>query len=141
MSAIVARLPQPEVNLAAYGGVVFPLALIIESPIIMLLSASTALCKDWGSYLKVYRFMMVASAVMTFVHILIAFTSLRPGGSGHTRCAFRNCRAGSPGTPHHASWTWSIAYRQFHQGILIRFNHARKVGSDFHCLACNLTVL
>ena len=46
ISAIMARLPDPEVNLAAYGGIVFPLALIIEAPIIMLLATSTALSKD-----------------------------------------------------------------------------------------------
>ena len=43
LSAVVARLANPEINLAAYGGIVFPVSLIIESPIIMLLSASTAL--------------------------------------------------------------------------------------------------
>ena len=25
-------------------------------------------------------------------------------------------------------WTWSIAYRRFHQGVLIRFGHSLKVG-------------
>jgi hypothetical protein len=25
-------------------------------------------------------------------------------------------------------WTWSIAYRRFHQGVLIRFGHSRTVG-------------
>ncbi len=30
LSAFVARLPDPAINLAAYGGIVFPLALIIE---------------------------------------------------------------------------------------------------------------
>jgi len=34
LSAVIARLPDPKVHLAAYGGVVFPLALIIEAPII-----------------------------------------------------------------------------------------------------------
>ena len=34
LSAVIARLPDPEINLAAYGGVVFPLALLVESPII-----------------------------------------------------------------------------------------------------------
>ena len=43
IAAVVARLPNPRINLAAYGGIVFPLALIIESPIIMLLAASVAL--------------------------------------------------------------------------------------------------
>ncbi len=46
ISAVIARLANPEINLAAYGGVVFPLALFIEAPIIMLLAASTALSTD-----------------------------------------------------------------------------------------------
>ena len=41
-SAIVARLASPEINLAAWGGIVFPISLIIESPVVMLLTASTA---------------------------------------------------------------------------------------------------
>jgi hypothetical protein len=49
VSAVVARLPNPEINLAAYGGIVFPLSLIIEAPIIMLLAASTVSSKDWAS--------------------------------------------------------------------------------------------
>jgi len=46
INAIVARLPNPEINLAAYGGVVFPIALMIEAPVIMLMAASTALSRD-----------------------------------------------------------------------------------------------
>ena len=115
LSAIVARLPQPEINLAAYGGIVFPLALIIESPIIMLLSASTAVCKDWDSYRKVYRFMMVTSAVMTCVHILIAFTpfydtvviKILGAPMEIVEPARLGLRIMLP-------WTWSIAYRRFH---------------------------
>jgi hypothetical protein len=74
LSAIVARLAEPKIHLAAYGGVVFPLALLIESPIIMLLAASTALSKDWDSYLKLRRFTMRAGALLTALHVLIAFT-------------------------------------------------------------------
>src|SRR4030065_2480220 len=74
ISAVVARLANPEINLASYGGIIFPLALIIESPIIMLLAASTALSKDWESFLKIRRFMMITSAGLTVIHILIAFT-------------------------------------------------------------------
>ena len=57
ISAIVSRLAEPKVNLAAYGGLVFPLTLMIEAPIIMLLAASTALSRDWPSYVKLRRFM------------------------------------------------------------------------------------
>ncbi|HNY94481.1 MAG TPA: hypothetical protein PKJ88_07250, partial [Flexilinea sp.] len=34
VSAIVSRMPQPEINLAAHS-IVYPIALIIEAPIIM----------------------------------------------------------------------------------------------------------
>ncbi|MBE9507167.1 MAG: hypothetical protein IMY86_03890, partial [Chloroflexi bacterium] len=76
MNGVVARLAAPKITLAAWGGLVWPLALVIESPIIMLLSASTALSKDWDSYRKLRRFMMWAGALLTAVHILIAFTPL-----------------------------------------------------------------
>lgn len=45
INAIVARLANQEINLAAYGGIIYPLALIIEAPIINLLAASTALSR------------------------------------------------------------------------------------------------
>lgn len=128
LSAIVARLAEPEINLAAYGGVVFPLALIIEAPIIMLLAASTALSKDWDSYRKIYAFMMVTSAALTALHIAVAFTPLyyfvAEGIIGAPEEIIEPARLGLRiMTP----WTWSIAYRRFNQGVLIRFGHARSV--------------
>jgi len=129
ISAVIARLPQPEINLAAYGGVVFPLALLIESPIIMLLAASTALCRDYASYLKVRRFMMLAGASLTVLHVLVAFTPLyyvvAEGILGVPKVILEPARIGLMiMTP----WTWSIAYRRFQQGVLIRFGHSRAVG-------------
>ncbi len=129
LAAVVARLPEPEINLAAYGGVVFPLALIIEAPIMMLLAASTALCKDWNSYIIVRRFMMRTSALLTSLHVLVAFTPLYyvvvEGIIGAPPEIVEPARIGLMiMTP----WTWSIAYRRFHQGVLIRFGHSRAVG-------------
>jgi hypothetical protein len=128
VSAVIARLAEPEINLAAYGGLVFQLALIIEAPIIMLLAASTALCKDWDSYALVRRFMMVTSAALTVLHILIAFTPLYylliEGIIGAPQEIVEPARIGLMiMTP----WTWSIAYRRFNQGVLIRFGHSRAV--------------
>jgi hypothetical protein len=125
---VVARLDNPEINLAAYGGVVFPLALIIESPIIMLLAASTALSRDWDSYRKLHRFMMTASGILTVLHLFIAFTPLYyfivEGLIGAPEEIVEPARIGLMiMTP----WTWSIAYRRFHQGVLIRFGHSRAV--------------
>ncbi len=129
VSAVTARLPEPEINLAAYGGVVFPLALIIEAPIIMLLAASTALSRDRSSYVLVRRFMMRTGAILTLLHVLVAFTPLYDvvvrGILGAPAEIVEPARLGLMiMTP----WTWSIAYRRFNQGVLIRFDHSRSVG-------------
>ncbi|MDX1437500.1 MAG: hypothetical protein R3335_11855, partial [Anaerolineales bacterium] len=76
VSAVIARLSDPEINLAAYGGVVFALALLIEAPIIMMLAASTALSKNQVAFQRLFRFMMVLAGGLTLLHILVAFTPL-----------------------------------------------------------------
>jgi hypothetical protein len=143
ISAVIARLANPEINLAAYGGVVSPLALIIESPIIMLLAASTALSKDWAAFIKIRRFMMITAACLTLLHILIAFTPLyyvvveQMMGMPHE--IIQPARVGLMiMTP----WTWSIAYRRFHQGVLIRFGHSKAISTGTLIrLSADLTVL
>jgi hypothetical protein len=129
LAAVIARLAEPEISLAAYGGVVFPLALIIEAPVIMLLAASTALSKDWGSYLLLRRFTMRSGALLTALHVLVAFTPLYyvvvEGIIGAPQEIVEPAHLGLMiMTP----WTWAIAYRRFHQGVLIRFGHSRAVG-------------
>jgi hypothetical protein len=128
ISAVIARLEDPEIHLAAYGGVVFPLALIIESPIIMLLAASTALSRDWPSYNLLRNYMLTASIILTSLHIVIAFTPLYylivEDIIGVPQEIIEPARIGLRiMTP----WTWSIAYRRFNQGVLIRFDHPRAV--------------
>ena len=48
LAAVIARLSQPKYNLAAYG-VAFSFAMLMESPVIMIMTASTALVKDRDS--------------------------------------------------------------------------------------------
>ena len=129
ISAVVARLAQPEINLAAYGGVVFPLALLLEAPIIMLLAASTALSKDWASYKKLWRVMTIGCAVLTGLHLITAFTPfyyvMVETILGVPPEIVEPARLGLViMTP----WTWAIGYRRFNQGVLIRFGHSRAVG-------------
>jgi hypothetical protein len=128
LSAVVARLPQPEINLAAYGGVVFPLALIIESPIIMLLAASTTLSKDAPSYRLVYRWMMTTSASLTGLHLLVAFSPIFDWIAIKILAApVEIIEPARLGLQIMFPWTWSIAYRRFHQGVLIRFGRSNAV--------------
>ena len=130
MTAVMARLAHPEISLAAYGGVVFPLALIIETPIIMLLSASTALSKDRDSYRLIHRFMMVTGSALSTLHLLVAVTPLYDVVVGGMMGASPEiASAARMGVLLLTPWTWSIAYRRFNQGILIRNGHSGVVGS------------
>jgi progressive ankylosis protein len=143
VSAFVARLANPEINLAAYGGIVMPLAFIIESPIIMLLSASTALSKDWASFARMRRFMMGASAFLTALHVLVVFTPLYDFiATSLLGAPAEIIEPGRLGLRIMLPWTWSIAYRRFHQGVLIRFGRAGTVGRGTIIRLCaNCTVL
>jgi len=76
ITAILTRLQNPEISLAAYGGVVFPLAMIFEAPIVMLLAASTALSKDWQAYKLLKQFLIIFVFLLTTIHLLLAFTPL-----------------------------------------------------------------
>ncbi|MEW5869435.1 MAG: hypothetical protein AB1894_09175 [Chloroflexota bacterium] len=143
LSIVVARLSDPEIHLAAYGGVVFPLALIIEAPIIMLLAASTALSKDWASYSLVRRYMNAAGASLTLLHLLVAFTPLYDlvvrGLLGAPAEIVEPARTGLQIM---LPWTWTIAYRRFNQGVLIRTGRSRAVGlGTFVRLVANVSVL
>ncbi|MGB7876434.1 MAG: hypothetical protein WBL25_18785 [Anaerolineales bacterium] len=129
LSAVVARLAEPEINLAAYGGIVFPIALIIEAPVIMLLAASTALSKDWASYKKLRNYMLLAGGFLTTLHLLVALTPVyyfvAKGLLGAPPEIIEPARIGLIiMTP----WTWTIAFRRLNQGVMIRFGHSNIIG-------------
>jgi hypothetical protein len=127
--AVVARLADPTIHLAAWGGVVFPLSLLIESPIIMLLAASTTLSRDRPAYRRLRRFTHTAGALLTLLHLAIAFTPLYDvvvGGLLGSPDPIRE--PGRLGLQLMTPWTWAIASRRFQQGLLIRSGHARAVG-------------
>ena len=129
VGAVIARLADPAVNLAALGGVVFPLSLLIEAPIIMLLAASTALSKHEQAYRLIYKFMMGAGALLTLLHALLAFTPLYDlVVVGLLRPPAEVVEPARWGLMVMLPFTWSIAYRRFHQGLLIRHGHSLAVG-------------
>jgi hypothetical protein len=129
IAAVVSRMAEPKINLAAYGGLVFPLTLMIEAPIIMLLAASTALSRDWTSYLKLRRFMNWMGGTLTVLHVIMAATPVYDLLARSVIHAPEEiigpARMGLLIT---IPWTWSIAYRRFNQGVLIRFGQSLKVG-------------
>ena len=129
LSAVVARLVDPEINLAAYGGIVFPLALIIEAPVIMLLAASTALSKDWASYKKLRNYMVLAGGLLTALHLLVALTPLYYSFAvGLLGAPVEIIEPARIGLIIMTPWTWTIAYRRLNQGVMIRFGHSNIIG-------------
>lgn len=130
LSAVIARLENPEINLAAYGGIVFPLSLIIESPVIMLLPASVALSRHKQAYQIIWRYMMGAGLLLTGLHALVAFTPLYftvvQGLIGAPDEIIAPARVGLMLM---LPWTWSIGYRRFQQGVLIRNGFSGAVGT------------
>jgi len=142
-SAVVGRMANSEVHLAAFGSLVFPVSLLVEAPIIMLLAASTALAVDGAAYAKLQRFTTTAGVVLTAIHLLVATTPLYdvvartlldvpPEVYGPARIGLLIM------TP----WTWAIAQRRFQQGVLIRNGRSRDVGvGTVVRLVTNATVL
>ncbi len=70
LAAVIARLPEPKYNLAAYG-VAFAFAIIVEAPVIMMLSAATALVDARPGFLALRRFARVLNGLITAVMLVL----------------------------------------------------------------------
>lgn len=143
IAAIIARLPEPAFNLAAYG-VAFAFAMIIEAPIIMIMSAATALVRDRHTFLTLRRFIYSLNALIT----LVMLSMLVPP-------VFRFLTVTIIGLPppvarlsHLATalllpWPAAIGYRRFYQGVMIRHRLTRRVayGTVVRVLTMTVTAL
>jgi len=127
LAALIARSSEPKFNLAAYG-VAYSLALIIEAPIIMIMSASIALVKDSQSFYKLRNFTYATNGLITLVMLIVI-----------TPPVFYFLTEDLIGLPIEVStlthiatiilipWPGAIGYRRFYQGILINNNLTRRV--------------
>jgi len=120
LAAVIARLTDPKENLAAFA-VASALAWIVESPIIMMLSASNALVRDAVAYRKLRRFAFVLNASISAVMVVLitppVFAFVARGVMGLTPDV-----AGLAGRSmiFLVLWPAAIGFRRFYQGILIR---------------------
>jgi len=127
IAAIVARMPEAARSLAAFG-VALSLAWLIESPIMMLLSASAALVRDRASYVALRRFAHILNAVVTLGMVVLAlpavfpFVAERMMGLPHDIA-----RLAHLATAAMIFWPAAIGYRRFYQGILVRHHLTRRV--------------
>ena len=127
LAALIARLAEPEFNLAAYG-VAFSFALIIEAPVIMIISASTALVKNYDSFIKLRNFTFLLNAIITLLMLVL----LIPQVFFFIAEDLINLPHKVAGLTHTATiilipWPGAIGYRRFYQGILIRSDLTKRV--------------
>jgi hypothetical protein len=127
IAAIIARLEQPTLNLAAYG-VAFSLALIIEAPIIMIMSACIAVVKDRESFRRLRIFTFLLNAALTVTIIIVVLPGVFPAlASGLLRLPEEILDHIQLALVILIPWPAAIGYRRFYQGILIRQNLTRRV--------------
>ena len=127
LAAIIARLPEARFNLAAFG-VAVAFAILVEAPIIMIMSASTALVSDAASFRKLRNYTYTLNALITGAMLVVV-----------TPPIFRWLFQGLIGLPDDVAhlihgallillpWPGAIGYRRFYQGLLIKANLTRLV--------------
>lgn len=128
ISAGIARLPQAQASLAAYG-VIMAVSIFLEAPIIVIIHVANSLVVGPTSYRRVLLFSALIGGGLSLIHGLIAVTPLYD-------LIFRTL-IGLPGpvadlgrvgflimTP----WTVAISWRRFYQGILVSHGYTGLVG-------------
>lgn len=143
LAAVIARTANPEFNLAAHG-VAYALALLSESPVIMLMAASTSLVTSALAYKRMRNFTYSLSVLVT---VLILIVVLPP--------VFKIIVTDIMGLPADVSrltylamlflipWPGAIGYRRFLQGLLIASGRTRLIsyGTVVRVLIMSTTAL
>lgn len=124
-SAFLARMPQPEINLAAYGGVSFAIAFVLSSPISMMLSASTALSRTYQAYARLRRFMMWLGLALTVLYLIVAFSPIYYWVAEVLIGAPPEIiEPGRLGLMILLPFPWLVGFRRLQQGVMIRFGQS-----------------
>ncbi|MDY6821238.1 MAG: hypothetical protein SVN78_06420 [Deferribacterota bacterium] len=126
LTAIVARLNNPDENLAAYG-ISFSIAIFTESLVIMLLSTSTLFSTNKDNYYKVRKFSLLI--ILTSTLIIIIF-SLPP--TFKIIAEFMSLPEKIRSLANNSvmlliPWPAAIGIRRFYQGLLMRSGETYKI--------------
>jgi progressive ankylosis protein len=143
LAAIIARMADAKYNLAAYG-VAYSFALLSEAPVIMMMATSTALAKNYKSYLKLRTF---NNYLIIFVTVALSI-SLIPPLFNFIVLTIMNlseniARLIQTSLLLLLPWPGAISYRRFLQGILISNDKTRMVsyGTVIRLLSMSATAL
>lgn len=128
VQAVIGRLPDTQLQLAAFG-LLITLMILVESPVIMFLGTGAALSRHRQAYNLLWRYVMVINVFVTIVALLMGFTPLLDWWLGTVVGVPQNIiDAVRPGVRVMALWPAFVGYRRFHQGVMIRNNHTSPIG-------------
>ena len=120
INSAVARMADAKENLAIFG-IVFSISLIIEGPIIQMLSAANALSTSYNNYKRLSKFLLFFVIILTSIHIFLCIPQVF---SFITKNLFKlNDDFITPAwitLVIMIPWTAAIGYRRMWQGVLIR---------------------
>jgi hypothetical protein len=127
-NAGIARLPNAAVNLAAHG-LTMSIAVLIESPIIMILSTSVSIVRSRASYELLRRFVIHLSILLTAIGFLVYYTPLYDLLFLRLMGVPKDvAEAAFPALRVMVFWPAAIGWRRLYQGILIRHGRSHLVG-------------
>lgn len=128
LAVTLTRLPNPEVQLGALG-VVKALANFLESPIIMVLHASTAL-SGWGpSRRALSRFVTLLASLLSLIFLALSLPWLHAWLTGPVYSLVPEVAAATrPALLLMCLWPAIIAWRRIHQGQLILQGRGKFMG-------------
>ncbi len=128
LNAVMARLPEATRHLAAFE-VTWALVLLIESPILQMLAAATAMVRGAASYRRWLVYMHLWAAGLTVLHLVVSLPVIFYPLVGRV--------LGAPPQVVTAAhqvflllipFSALVGYRRFWQGTLIRMGHTGLVG-------------
>ncbi len=127
LTAIIARLADPTLNLAAYG-VAIAVGMLIESPVIHLLTMTVALARDKASLAELKKYVFKVNLLVTVGMVLIVM----PPIYDLLALSILNLPM-DIAVPMHWALTGmipfpaAVGFRRSMQGVLIRHGHTRLV--------------
>lgn len=127
ITSVISRLNDAKAQLAGFG-FSFALALLIEGPVVQMLSAGTAVCNSRASYKRMLKIMHYLAAITTIAHIILCIPSVfylvsvkllnLPIELYHT--SYYSFISMIP-------WAAAVGYRRLWQGVMIKHGKSNLV--------------
>lgn len=127
LAAYIARMPDQKLNLAAHG-IAFSIGLLIEAPIMMMLSASNALVRGRESYRSLRAFNLGLCALLTLTMLVLQLPVVFDGVARLLNLSEDMAERTRGAMLFLLAWPGAIGIRRLYQGILIHSGRTAAVG-------------